>query len=53
MDNLPNDPPNQNNNNNPTPPPFGANFNPHTNPVDPNNPYQSLPLLPIPKLIYS
>lgn len=43
--NLPNDPsnPNQNNNNNSTPDPFGSNFNPHTNPVDPNNPYRSQP----------
>lgn len=46
MDNLPKDPPDQNggnNNNNPTPPPFGSSFNPHTNPVDPNNPYSSQP----------
>lgn len=39
MDNLPKDPPNDNN----PPPPFGTNFNPHTNPVDPNNPYASQP----------
>ena len=46
----PKDPPNENNNNNPTPasptggpPPFGSNFNPHSNPVDPNHPYQSQP----------
>ncbi len=38
MDNLSNDPPNAGNS---IPPPFGANFNPHTNPVDPNNPYQT------------
>ncbi len=43
MDNLPKDPSNQNNNNNPTPQPFGSNFNPHTNPIDPNNPYQTQP----------
>ncbi len=36
MDNLPKDPPDQNN----PPPSFGSNFNPHTNPVDPDNPYQ-------------
>jgi len=36
---LPNDPPDQNN----PLPPFGSNFNPHTNPVDPNNPYASQP----------
>lgn len=41
--NLPNDPPDQNGNNNPTPPSFGSNFDPHSNPVDPNNPYQSSP----------
>lgn len=40
MDNLPKDPPDENNNN-PTPPPFGTNFNPHSNPLDPNNPYSS------------
>lgn len=45
MDNLPNDPPDQNNNN-PTPPPFGPNFNPHSNPIDPNNPYASQPQPP-------
>ena len=33
MDNLPKDPP----------PPFGSNFDPHSNPVDPNNPYSSQP----------
>ncbi len=38
MDNLPKDPPDENN---PTPPPFGSSFNPHTNPIDPNNPYSS------------
>lgn len=43
MDNLPNDPKNPNNN---PPPPFGTQFNPHTNPVDPNNPYQSSPQPP-------
>ncbi|MDO8618312.1 MAG: hypothetical protein Q7R49_00020 [Candidatus Daviesbacteria bacterium] len=43
MDNLPKDPSNQNNNNNNPPQPFGSGFNPHTNPVDPNNPYQSQP----------
>lgn len=49
MDNLPNDPPNQNNNNpNSIPPPFGSNFNPHTNPPDPNNPYQPQPQPPTP-----
>ncbi len=37
MDNLPKDPPDDNN---PTLPPFGANFDPHSNPVDPSNPYQ-------------
>ncbi len=44
MDNLPNDPsnPNNGNNNNP-PPPFGSGFNPHANPLDPNNPYQTQP----------
>lgn len=40
--NLPSDPPNGNNNNS-APPPFGSNFNPHTNPVDPNHPYASPP----------
>ncbi len=61
MDNLPNDPsnPNNGNNNNPPaspdgsqggPPPFGSGFSPHSNPVDPNNPYQSQPLQqPIPQ----
>lgn len=29
-----------NQNNNPSPPPFGAHFDPHSNPIDPNNPYQ-------------
>lgn len=43
MDNLPKDPPDDNGNN-PTPPSFGSSFNPHTNPVDPNNPYSSQPL---------
>ena len=38
MDNLPKDPPNSG-----TPPAFGSNFDPHTNPVDPNNPYSSQP----------
>lgn len=38
MDNLPKDPPDEN-----TPPTFGTQFNPHTNPVDPNNPYSSQP----------
>lgn len=57
MDNLPKDSPNQsggNNNNNPTPaspaggpPPFGSNFNPHANPIDPNNPYSSQPQTPV------
>lgn len=41
-DNLPKDPPNSGNGNG-TPPPFGSSFDPHTNPVDPNNPYQSQP----------
>lgn len=41
MDNLSKDPPDSGNNN-PNPPPFGSSFNPHTNPVDPNNPYQQL-----------
>lgn len=41
MDNLPNNPPDQNNNS--TPPPFGSNFNPHSSPVDPNNPYAPTP----------
>ena len=41
MDNLLKDPSNQNSNNNP--PPFGSGFNPHTNPPDPNNPYQTQP----------
>lgn len=40
MDNLPEDPPDQNNNS--VPPSFGSNFNPHANPVDPNNPYASV-----------
>lgn len=45
--NLPNDPSNPNNNNNSTPPAFGSNFNPHTNPIDPNNPYsQTTPTAP-------
>lgn len=44
--NLPNDPPNSGNG---TPPTFGSHFNPHTNPVDPNNPYQTnTPLPPLP-----
>lgn len=43
MDNLPNDPSNPNSNNNSTPPPFGSGFTPHTNPIDPNNPYASQP----------
>lgn len=39
---LPDDPPDQNSGNsaNNPPPPFGSNFNPHSNPVDPNHPYQ-------------
>lgn len=41
MDNLPSDPSNPNNNN--PPPPFGSGFTPHTNPIDPNNPYASQP----------
>ncbi len=36
--NLPKDLPNSGNNN-PTPPPFGSHFDPHSNPIDPNNPY--------------
>ncbi|MBI4035787.1 hypothetical protein HY383_02475 [Candidatus Daviesbacteria bacterium] len=43
MDNLPNDPSNPNNSISNPLPPFGSDFNPHTNPVDPNNPYQSQP----------
>ena len=46
MDNLPKDPPDQNSNFAPStgnPPPFGSNFNPHANPVDPNNPYAAQP----------
>ena len=43
MDNLPKDPPDDNN---PTPPPFGSSFDPHSNPIDPNNPYQSSPQPP-------
>lgn len=39
MDNLPKDPPDDNK----TPPSFGSDFNPHSNPVDTNNPYSSLP----------
>ncbi|MBI2596766.1 hypothetical protein HYW41_01295 [Candidatus Daviesbacteria bacterium] len=42
MDNLPKDPPDENK----PPPPFGVNFNPHSNPVDPNNPYASQPQPP-------
>lgn len=40
----PNDPsnPNNGNNNNP-PPPFGSGFTPHTNPINPTNPYASQP----------
>ncbi len=49
MDNLPKDPPDSGNNNNPTPPPFGSSFNPHSNPVDPNNPYSSQPTPPPPQ----
>ncbi len=44
MDNLPKDPPDENKTSaSPAggPPPFGASFNPHTNPVDPDNPYQT------------
>lgn len=41
MDNLPKDPTDQNNNS--VPPAFGSDFTPHTNPIDPNNPYQSQP----------
>lgn len=33
MDNLPNDPPDNN-----PPPAFGTHFDPHSNPIDPNNP---------------
>lgn len=44
MDNLPKDPPDQINNS--VPPPFGSGFNPHTNPIDPNNPYASQPQQP-------
>lgn len=46
MDSLPKDPPDSNNNSAPltgNPPPFGSDFNPHTNPIDPNNPYQTQP----------
>lgn len=43
MDNLPKDPPDQNNNGNFTPPTFGSGFTPHTNPIDPNNPYATQP----------
>ncbi len=39
---MPKDPPDDNK----TPPPFGSSFNPHSNPVDPNNPYQSSPQSP-------
>ncbi len=40
----PKDPSNPNNGNNNNPPqPFGSGFNPHTNPIDPNNPYQTQP----------
>ena len=42
MDNLPKDPPDTNK----PVPPFGTNFDPHTNPVDPNNPYSSQPQPP-------
>jgi|SRR3989344_3865715 len=35
--NLPNDPPDDNK----PPPTFGTHFDPHTNPIDPNNPYQT------------
>ncbi len=42
MDNLPNDPPNSGNGI----PPFGSHFDPHSNPVDPNNPYASIPQSP-------
>ncbi|MFH1535828.1 MAG: hypothetical protein ABIC96_02025 [Patescibacteria group bacterium] len=48
MDNPPKDPPDSGNNPIPispvgNPPPFGSNFNSHTNPVDPNNPYLTQP----------
>ncbi len=53
MDNLPGNPSNPNSGNNNPVPPFGSDFNPHinnpipngirTNPVDPNNPYQTQP----------
>lgn len=52
MDNLPKGPVDQDNNNSipasqaGNPPPFGSGFNPHTNPIDPNNPYQTQPLQP-------
>lgn len=57
--NLPNDPPNQNNNppaspdgSQGGPPPFGSDFNPHVNPPDPNNPYQSQPPQnPVPNIV--
>lgn len=39
MDNLPGDPSNKDSTH---PPPFGSNFDPHTNPPDPNNPYAHL-----------
>lgn len=49
MDNLPKDPPDDNGNNNSSaPPPFGTHFNPHSNPVDPNNPYATPPQPPPP-----
>lgn len=40
MDNLRNDPPDEGSK---SPPPFGTHFDPHSNPVDPNNPYQTQP----------
>lgn len=53
MDNsLPNDPPDDGNKQSlpseelKPPPPFGHNFDPHSNPVDPNNPYQTQPQPP-------
>lgn len=50
MDNLPGNPSNPNNNNS-NPPPFGSNFDPHTNPQNPNSPYQTPPQAnPVPSL---
>ena len=47
MDNLPKDPPDDNNSTPASPaggpPTFGSYFNPHINPIDPNNPYQPQP----------